>query len=134
MKNLSKARFRVKRETERESAIAYFLSPDFVKPYGADAWRYFPRPTMGPGDLRASLLHAADYLDASLDAQIEGDDAMVRDALEVTAPWSTWRYPNFTRPQAKIECSSDYYLERAEDWQGRAYRLLRRYVAFWHET
>jgi hypothetical protein len=56
--------------------------------YGA-AWTWFPptaaRPTMSPGDLRASLLLAADYLDASLDAQVEGDDSAVVHALEVLA-------------------------------------------------
>jgi hypothetical protein len=74
---------------ERESAIAYFTSAEFLKPYGADAWRWFPptiaRPPMSQGDLRAALLNAAEYLDASLDAQLAGDDAGVREALEVLA-------------------------------------------------
>jgi hypothetical protein len=33
------------------------------------------RPTLSRGDLRASLLHGADYLDASLDAMLDDDDA-----------------------------------------------------------
>jgi hypothetical protein len=41
------------------------------------------RPPMAPGDRRAALLNAEAYLDAALDAQVEGDDAGVRDALEV---------------------------------------------------
>jgi hypothetical protein len=61
----------------------YFLSEKFLRPSYGDAWTWFARPPMATGDLRASLLHAADYLDQALDAQIEGDDCGVVDALEV---------------------------------------------------
>jgi hypothetical protein len=72
-----------------------FQATSFIHVPGADtspwfdvnpaAFIYFaPKPEpMSPGDLRASLLHAAEYLDASLDAMIEGDDGGVVDALEV---------------------------------------------------
>jgi hypothetical protein len=36
----------------------------------------------GAGDVRAAMLHAATYLDASLDAQIDGDEAELLRNLE----------------------------------------------------
>jgi hypothetical protein len=38
---------------------------------------------MTPGDLRASLLRGADYLDGALDAQLGGDVAALLHNLEV---------------------------------------------------
>ena len=40
------------------------------------------RPPLSRGDLRASLLHGADYLDASLDAMLDDDDAELLRNLE----------------------------------------------------
>jgi hypothetical protein len=60
-----------------------FLSPDFVKHYGG-AWIWpFPKPAPSPGDIRSALLNAAVYVDDALDAQIEGDDAKLLNAVEV---------------------------------------------------
>ena len=59
--------------------------PHLLDPHPMFIYRPPPPPEpMAPGDLRASLLHAAEYLDASLDAQIEGDEEAMRSALEVT--------------------------------------------------
>jgi hypothetical protein len=59
-----------------------FLSPDFVKHYrGPWCWP-FPKPAMASADLRAAMLHAADCLDASLDAQVDGDEAELLRNLE----------------------------------------------------
>lgn len=46
---------------------------------------YFaPKPEpMAAGDLRASLLHAADYLDEALDSQLDGDHDALRHNLAV---------------------------------------------------
>ena len=66
------------------------FSDSYIKiPNAPEAWRWFPpapeprRPPMAPGELRAALLQAETYLDAALDAQIEGDDDAMRDKLEV---------------------------------------------------
>ena len=68
------------------------LSASYIRFPGDDGppWSYIPptapeprQPTLSRGDLRASLLHGAEYLDAALDAQIEGDPAALLDALTV---------------------------------------------------
>jgi hypothetical protein len=41
-----------------------------------------PRRRLSQGDLRAAMLHAADCLDASLDAQVDGDEAELLRNLE----------------------------------------------------
>jgi hypothetical protein len=65
------------------SGADFFLSAEFLRKYRAEPWRYpFARPPMAPGDLRAALLHAADCLEAGLDAQVDGDEAELLRNLE----------------------------------------------------
>jgi hypothetical protein len=69
--------------TEERSAQDFFTSAEFLKPYG-DAWVWaFPRPPMSQADVRGALLTAAEYVDEALDAQIEGNGAAMRSAVEV---------------------------------------------------
>jgi hypothetical protein len=70
----------------------YFLSREFLAPYGDDFVHYFEphrRPPMGPGDLRAAMLNAATYVDDALDAQCEADDAKLVNAVEVAIGFLT---------------------------------------------
>jgi hypothetical protein len=64
---------------------SYIIFPDAPEP-----WPYFPpaapeprRPPMARADVYASLLQAAEYLDASQAALRDGADASVLDALGV---------------------------------------------------
>lgn len=70
---------------EREKAIAFFTSAEFLRPYGDDVWRWFPdaRPPMSQGDRRAALLTAEAYIHQALDHQLADDGDATRHALEV---------------------------------------------------
>jgi hypothetical protein len=69
----------------------FFLSPEFLAPYGGSAWVWFPtapeprRPPMAKADIYFTTLHADAYSEAARDALRAGDDAAVLDALEVQA-------------------------------------------------
>jgi hypothetical protein len=72
--------------SEAASGAAYFLSERFLRPYyRGSAWAYPFPPPMAKADMRAAMLQGAGYLDAALDAQIEGDDGKLVNALEVVA-------------------------------------------------
>jgi hypothetical protein len=70
------------------SGADYFLSREFLQPYGDDFFAYFApyrRPAAASAKVRGALLQAETYLADALDAQISGDDAKLVNALEVAA-------------------------------------------------
>jgi hypothetical protein len=60
-----------------------------------------PRRTLSQGDLRAALLHAADSLDASLDAQIDGDEAELLRNLETVRGYVSVAIDNLREPSSE---------------------------------
>jgi hypothetical protein len=103
---LPKTSFRVNAEDTESDLSQYFLSPEFLRPYRGDGWVWpFPaaRPAMAIGDLRGALLHAETYLDASLDAMIEGEDAAMLEALEVLAGFVAVALGQVRKPSATLQ-------------------------------
>ena len=79
-------------DTQSQSTAWVTIPGSFIMTRNPAEWPffYFPPPPapepqrepLTPGDLRAAMLHAADCLDTSLEAQIDGDEAELLRYLE----------------------------------------------------
>jgi hypothetical protein len=87
----------------------FSVSDSYVTFPEPEPWCWFPpapapepqRAPLGPGDLRAALLHAADCLDASLDAQVDGDEAELLRNLETVRGYVSVAIDNVRKPSSE---------------------------------